>query len=198
MARTIEERLLETMGKTAKAIKRKALPVFLAAAMLYGGTCALPISRAEAGNPERKVNLNLKVSSKPEEADIYYAPIEKLDTIPSKEKYVHAGKTPLTLELLIHHPKGSPYTHWEPLTYHIIAEKERYKSTDAAFGNVGITFLRPSPDNKNYIKYGQWYSPKDKEKIFVNNPNLTNLNINYDLVFEFIKEGQEKVEEIKD
>lgn len=169
-------------------MRKRVLPILLATAMLFGGVCALPISGAEAGNPERKVKLNLKVSSKPEEADIYYAPIEKERTLPDKEKYVHAGKTPLTLELLIHHPKGSPSKHWEPIEYHITARKEGYKTTEAAFGSVAATFLRPSPDGKNYLMYDLWYGGKDKEKFWLKNPKLTKLDINYDLVFEFIKE----------
>jgi hypothetical protein len=165
------------------------------------GACALPISSAEAGlagfvkYPERNINLNIKVSSKPEEADVYYAPMEKEGVLPDKEKYVHAGKTPLKLELLIHSPEGSR-KHWEPFSYHIVGKKEGYRDIEAFFGSAGITFARPSPDGKNYLLYGQWYNQKDKEKLYLKNPNLTKFDVNYDLVFELIKEEtKEKIEE---
>jgi hypothetical protein len=78
----LEERILENTRKVARGIKRKALPILLATAML-GGVSALPVSKAEAGwipfvrkqTHERNLNLNIKISSKPEEVDIYYAPI---------------------------------------------------------------------------------------------------------------------------
>jgi hypothetical protein len=89
---------------------------------------------------------------------------------------------------LFYSPKGSHELKWEPFGYHITTKKEGYKTSAALVGSAGMKFLKPSPDGKEYLTYIGWYSPKDKEKIFANRPSVAKLKVNYDLVFELIKE----------